>query len=347
MASDARYINIDSEISNEELPKYVCIGHGLEEIAEEKETFEDRAILPEGYCVVTYVEAGDVATNKQVCPIFDLFRNTDDDINNVLSNPELFRDIMPEGMRVYYPGMKVPKLIFIPNTTWSKSRTVCKSGVFKYPISDDIIFPISKSTETDIDDETYKGYLKECNNGMCKLTDKTDDDTMKTHVNIFPETWKGTEIYETIFKGDIELTLEKIMRKLGKGFYYFPICRGCKEKCGFCDDPTFIRKPLSKSDERLVTIRRKSLTQHELEKPTEIPKKWPLTRLEMVRKNAKAKRLERVAAAKAKRLAAKAKRLAKTKGGKKKIKKQRKTRKTFKNPKQTRKRKRKRRTTKK
>ena len=85
---------------------------------------------------------------------------------------------------------------------------------------------------------------------------------MKIHENKFPETWKGTELYERLFKSGLEITLEDIMRRLGKGFYYFPICRGCKEKCTTCHDPTFKRPLILPTDERLVLIRRKSNTQH-------------------------------------------------------------------------------------
>ena len=281
MADESSYIVRDDGL-HDELPKYLCLGHGLEEIADkEKESFEDRSVLPKGYCVVTFVEAGDVAYNKEVCPMFNLFTNEDKEINDILSNPELHKDKMPPGMRVYYPGMKLPNLVFNPNTSWEDSRLICKAGVFKYPIHKDIIFPMLEAT--DIDDEVYINYMKECNNGFCKLIDESQVSKDNIHTNKFPETWKGTEMEERLFSSGVEVTLEIIMRKLKKGIYYFPICRACKEYVTFVDDEVKTRPRIMPPDERLMLIREKSNIQHMSDLPMEIPEDWPPTKLELFR----------------------------------------------------------------
>jgi hypothetical protein len=203
-------------MSHEDINAYIVFGHGKDMLVSPSE----RAKLPRGYKMVTFCNCGEYTTLEKMCPVYDLFNKLE--YAEYIKHPERLKELFPSlNIRVYRGGMRVPKIVTSLRMDWTektdtqepkepdlgeKSAYRCKSGVFKYPISDEYLYP----KENDF----------ACGTGWCSNINMDKSKTIEgslPHIKAHPIS--GIMSYD-------------IMRKGGKGIYYFPICRfsKCQEK---------------------------------------------------------------------------------------------------------------------
>ena len=271
----------------EENPIYLISGHGDEII-----DFERRPILPEGYKVVTFCNCNEFVDLAYMYSIFRLFNQDDPQTQEILMNPEVlkrtpqFRDY---NIRIYNPGQQIPNIMTSLIMSWTendvkgkegkeddKTSYICKSGIFKYPISsevlydksDDFVGSLLEKKESLTDKSTF-GF---CSNKDLSLEKAQEGSLLEEIPKVIRSAYMGL--------GKPSFSSSMIMQALGPGIYYFPICR--KGQCNYekSDDPKFI-EDVSKV-RRLSNEQLRTGFQSEL-----IPNYFPLSTLGKIRMNTK------------------------------------------------------------
>jgi hypothetical protein len=253
---------------------FIVMGHGTENVVD----FEERTILPEGYVVVTFCECGDYTTLTKTCKLYPYFVDGSHSTRGLLSNPERLKQAYPDYfMHIYKPGSYIPsikttlKMVWnqfyrepkIPNRELHEGETeeqhktikyICKSGVFKYPLDESVLFDKSKD-----DMCNYSGW---CANII-------DDHEVSQYLS------KAKEGGLNIQSGVFGITLEDIMKKFGPGIYYLPICRTAT-----CGDN-------EQSQQKIRFTRSLSMSQQEYQEKGLLPRRvvtsFPLNKLDRAR----------------------------------------------------------------
>jgi len=258
----------------EEPPIYLVSGHGDEII-----DFERRPILPEGYKVVTFCNCNEFVDLEKMYSIFRLFNQDDPQTQEILMNPEVLQNI-PQfrnyNIRIYNPGQRIPNIMTSLITSWTedkdsdKTAYICKSGIFKYPISSDKLYNKSDDFVSTLKNGSIPAF------GFC--SDKDTSIEKAQEGSLLEEIPKVIRSAYMSTSRKASFSSSMIMQGLGPGIYYFPICR--KGQCEKSDDPKFV--------EDVSRVRRLSNEQLRTGFHSElIPSYFPITTLARLRMNTK------------------------------------------------------------
>jgi hypothetical protein len=188
---------------------YFILGHGYEDIESERQT------MPEGTILVTATECGRSVLDKDLYAIMDeLWENPD-----IAKTPDKFPPEIRKRLRIYNPGDDYPTVYVSPFMDFDAKdekniKMLEKSGVYPIPL------PFT-------DEEMRVGRAKS-KFGMFVDNSEGLIDKMYKGSLISPplESIKG------IYENDLPISMlsegipiKTIFEKLGKGIYYFTICR--------------------------------------------------------------------------------------------------------------------------
>lgn len=186
---------------------YFILGHGFENVEDERQE------MPEGTYLVASAECGRVTTDTEVKGIMnELLKNPD-----LAKTPEAFPEVLRRRMRIYSPGMEYPNVLVSPLVYFDvknerNTTVIQKSGVFPIPLpfEDMNIGKVKVKFGSYVDNSN--GILEKAYEGS--LVGPPLREIKATYGNDLPMTLLGEPI-----------PIQTIFSKLGKGIYYFPICR--------------------------------------------------------------------------------------------------------------------------
>lgn len=188
------------ESAKPEIPVYFAFGHGGEVPTE----YEERDVLPKGYTLLTQAQCGDITNLYSVQKLIDASRTADP---TLLANPtkQFLKSLTGLDYFIYREGDKIPPVKFTPFTALPDYDVITISGVHKLPIQPEI--------------EAGKMLIP-----LKKLAEQSDK--VFTKSTVFPKPEKIKEYLQTTSYTEYPLLeFSKIMKLLGPGTYYFPICR--------------------------------------------------------------------------------------------------------------------------
>lgn len=189
------------------LPAYVMIGHGYENIEDE------RQYMPADTVLVTITECGRSVKDKELYEILDLFQDNPE----IAKTPDLFPEEIRKKLRIYISGEEYPTLFLSPlsdfDSKFNKNiKLIEKSGVYPVPLPfEDTIVGEVKTTYGMFLDNSDRMINKAYEGSLIK---PNIDDMEKIYGHDLPISMLSEPI-----------PISEIFSKLGKGIYYFPICR--------------------------------------------------------------------------------------------------------------------------
>ena len=186
---------------------YFILGHGFESIEDERQE------MPEGTYLVAAAECGRTTTGVEVDEIInELLKNPD-----VAKTPEAFPEAIRRRLRIYSPGMEYPNVLVSPLVYFDvknerDTNVIQKSGVFPIPLpfEDLDVGKVKIKYGSYVDNSD--GILEKAYEGS--LVGPPLQEIKATYGNDLPMMLLGEPI-----------SIQTIFSKLGKGIYYFPICR--------------------------------------------------------------------------------------------------------------------------
>lgn len=228
--------------SKENLPVYMCTGHGMEIPSEFCEGADQRPvcrkIVPDKTYLVTLSDLDTPVMQPQHCELLYNFSLKENQAFFKGLSPREAKNvtkILPEGMntsdvRTYPPGSQMPTVEYYPvSSTVEDVRTVYVSGIYQ-------LAKVNKRRGG----EYTPAQIRECepfkHDLQTPLTAKIIYDMFKKSVyptayqvlNLMAERrreGKPTSIDDV--DNTFRATMDVVMRKLGPGIYYFPLCRSC------------------------------------------------------------------------------------------------------------------------
>jgi len=184
-----------------EIPVYFIFGHGVENPIE----YEEREVLPKGYTLITQTQCGDITNLDSLHKLIDGSRKVEP---NLLANPtkQFLKSLTGLDYFIYREGDKIPPVKFTPFTALPDYDVITISGVHKLPIQPD-------------DVPANKIWIP-----LDKLAEQSDK--VFTKSTVFPKPERIKEFLQEIpYKQYPLLNLFNVMKAIGPGTYYFPICR--------------------------------------------------------------------------------------------------------------------------
>lgn len=239
-------------------PLFLLLGHGREKAIE----FEDRAVLPPGYTLVTLVEHGTVSMSDEVCKSLQMF--SEPEYQAILSNPRenkaKLEAMLGKTINVYTEGFKVPSLEIRPLANWDaqgRFTKIMRSGVHRFPI------PPSDRTQFHSNNLNFEQQVllhfpgQNAEIARCfPYMFYTKRPILKEELvpilyehSLYPTVEEASALIGKSFefvKYTFQTPVLKLMERLGPGVYYFVICRDVNLQLG--EYQTFFMFTLDKEE---------------------------------------------------------------------------------------------------
>jgi len=211
-----------------DLPLYLCMGHGQEDVSifctpaeralKKHSQPPCRSVCPASTYVVLFAEMGSVTWGKTETALIQLFqdRTKGAELQSVVHGG-MGEHGMLRNLRLYKPGDELPLLNFNPLNYDKEENTISQSGMYSFPIEQRI-----RTCEViSLDSDSTKTIIRTVFDGSIAPTVKTALDSRNRRGHI--ASWQQLGYQLAI---DLELLLER----QGAGIYFLPICRACKNQ---------------------------------------------------------------------------------------------------------------------
>lgn len=189
---------------------YFLLGHGSEDIESERQE------MPEDTVLITISECGVSVKDADLYLILDEINKTPE----LAKTPEKFPEDIRKRLRIYTQGMEYPTLYLSPFLDFDSkykpnTKLIEKSGVYSIPLSFEDTMVGEATTKYGMFVDDSNSVIEKAYEGS--LIGPSLPDIKKTYGNDLPISLLSEEI-----------PISSIFSKVGKGIYYFPVCRNVK-----------------------------------------------------------------------------------------------------------------------
>lgn len=218
---------------------YIILGHGLEE----SRNFESRDTVPEGTTIVTLAQAGTVSRMPEVCKTMQLF--SEEGNRDLLKDPKKNKQRINEEIgipvHVYTEGRKYPDLEISPLAFWNIPAgnqlilQLLPSGTYEFPLQKEKQPTTVFHEGVDVSyiekiNASYKSYVEQCSPFIHYFLSTINDEILNFLYkdSLLPTltTVKSKKTYSADYIGAMhKMSLKSVIETLGKGIYYYVICR--------------------------------------------------------------------------------------------------------------------------